>query len=307
MAAAVVILAACIVIGLGFAMGWIGTDRSEFEVIFDGGTITGNITINGISVTNLTPEQAKLALSQEAQDQEGEFLITLTFAGREEKVKASLFGVKPNVDETIRQAMLLTRTGSIHDRREAAGNTEPTAFNLEVSYDDATLEDTIRSAIPQINFAPIEPHVEINTAISGSFEFVEGQPGITVNEEEFVKLVAEAVRSENFTGTIEVPGEILQPTYTMDQIKANTVKISSATTSFANSSSDSRVFNIKKMCGLLSGSTIKPGETYSVNDTAGPRTVEMDGRKQRASKMACIPTRRAAAFARYQQRCTMRC
>ncbi len=24
------------------------------------------------------------------------------------------------------------------------------------------------------------------------------------------------------------------------------------------------------MCGLLSGSTIKPGETYSVNDTAGP-------------------------------------
>ncbi|MFR8080123.1 MAG: VanW family protein [Christensenellales bacterium] len=274
MAAAVVILAACIVIGLGFAMGWIGTDRSEFEVIFDGGTITGNITINGISVTNLTPEQAKLALSQEAQDQEGEFLITLTFAGREEKVKASLFGVKPNVDETIRQAMLLTRTGSIHDRREAAGNTEPTAFNLEVSYDDATLEDTIRSAIPQINFAPIEPHVEINTAISGSFEFVEGQPGITVNEEEFVKLVAEAVRSENFTGTIEVPGEILQPTYTMDQIKANTVKISSATTSFANSSSDSRVFNIKKMCGLLSGSTIKPGETYSVNDTAGPRTVE---------------------------------
>ena len=56
MAAAVVILAACIVIGLGFAMGWIGTDRSEFEVIFDGGTITGNITINGISVTNLTPE-----------------------------------------------------------------------------------------------------------------------------------------------------------------------------------------------------------------------------------------------------------
>ena len=34
------------------------------------------------------------------------------------------------------------------------------------------------------------------------------------------------------------------------------------------------MFNIKKMCGLLSGSTIKPGETYSVNDTAGPRTVE---------------------------------
>ena len=27
---------------------------------------------------------------------------------------------------------------------------------------------TIRSAIPQINFAPIEPHVEINTAINGS-------------------------------------------------------------------------------------------------------------------------------------------
>ena len=47
MAAAVVILAACIVIGLGLAMGWIGTDRSEFEVIFDGGNLTGNIHLNG--------------------------------------------------------------------------------------------------------------------------------------------------------------------------------------------------------------------------------------------------------------------
>ena len=143
MAAAVVILAGKlrIVIGLGFAMGWIGADRSEFEVIFDGGTITGNITINGISVTNLTPEQAKLALSQEAQDQEGEFPHHADICRPGRAVwKASLFGVKPNVDETIRQAMLLTRTGSIHDRREAAGNTEPTAFNLEVSYDDATLE-----------------------------------------------------------------------------------------------------------------------------------------------------------------------
>ena len=153
----------------------------------------------------------------------------------------------------------------------------------------------------------IEPHVEINTAISGSFEFVEGQPGITVNEEEFVKLVAEAVRSENFTGTIEVPGEILQPTYTMDQIKANTVKISSATTSFANSSSDSRVFNIKKMCGLLSEAPSSQGNVFGERYSGPPVRWKMDGRKQRASKMACIPTRRAAAFARYQQRCTMRC
>ncbi len=270
----VVILAVSLLIGIGFLTGWLGTDRSKFEVIFDGGTITGNITINGINVTNLTPDQAKLALSQEAQDQEGEFLITLTFAGREEKVKASLFGVELNVDETVRKAMLLTRTGSINDRREAASNTEPVAFDLEVTYDDNALEETIRNSISEINFAPIEPHVEVNTAVSGSFEYVEGQPGITVDEDEFVKLVADAVRSGNFTGTIEVPGEIIEPTYTMDEIKANTVKIASATTSYASSSSDSRVFNIKKMCGLLSGSTIKPGETFSVNDTAGPRTVE---------------------------------
>ena len=83
-----VILAACIVIGLGFVMGWIGTDRSEFEVIFDGGTITGNITINGISVTNLTPEQAKLALSQEAQTRKVNFHhANVCRSGRKSKSK----------------------------------------------------------------------------------------------------------------------------------------------------------------------------------------------------------------------------
>ena len=153
------LLAIALVLGIGLATGLIGNDRSKYEVIFDGGTITGNITINGINVANLTPEQAKLALSQTAQDQEGEFLITLAFAGREEKVKASLFGVSPNVDETIRRAMLLTRTGGIGDREEAMGNAEPMAFNLEITYDDATLEDSIRNAIPQLNLVPVEPHV----------------------------------------------------------------------------------------------------------------------------------------------------
>lgn len=269
-----VVLAAALIAGLAFAFGWLGADREDYEVIFDGGTITGNITINGINVTNLTPDQAKLALSQTAQNQEGEFLITLTFAGREEKVKASLFGVAPNVEETIRKAMMQTRTGSINDRRAAVGSDAPTAFSLEIAYDDGTLEETIRSAIPQLNLAPVEPHVEVNTAVSGSFEFVEGKPGVTVDEDAFVKLIADAVRSGNFTGTIEVPGEITQPTYTIAEIKAHTVKISSATTSYSSSSAESRVFNIKKMCGMLSGSTIKPGETFSVNDTAGPRTVE---------------------------------
>lgn len=268
------LLAIALVLGIGLATGLIGNDRSKYEVIIDGGTITGNITINGINVANLTPEQAKLALSQTAQDQEGEFLITLAFAGREEKVKASLFGVSPNVDETIRRAMLLTRTGGIGDREEAMGNAEPMAFNLEITYDDATLEDSIRNAIPQLNLVPVEPHVEVNMAVEGSFDFVEGKPGIQVNEDEFVKEIAEMVRSGNFTGTIEVPGEITQPTYTIDEIKQHTVKIASASTSYSKSSAASRVFNIKKMCGLLSGSTVKPGETFSANETAGPRTVE---------------------------------
>ena len=67
MAAAVVVLAVCLVVGIGFAMDWLGTDRSDYEVIFDGGTITGNITIT-VSYTHLDVYKRQVSRQRKASD-----------------------------------------------------------------------------------------------------------------------------------------------------------------------------------------------------------------------------------------------
>ncbi len=271
-------IAGVLVLALAFFLavvfGFINLLPGNMEVSFDGGTIMGNVTINGVTVSNLTPEQAKLALTEQTQAEMADVKIKLKFAEREEEVPLSTFGVAPNLDDTIAKAMLRTRSGGMGKRLQAMKDQTPQAYTLAVSYDNTTLEEKIREGIAKLDLGAVEPHVEVNPAVTGMFEYVDGEPGITVDVDAFTAQMAEAIRKGTLGDSIEVPGTIVQPQYTVAQIKANTVKVSSATTSYASSASAPRVYNIKKMCGILSGSVILPGETYSVNDTAGPRTVD---------------------------------
>jgi vancomycin resistance protein YoaR len=72
---------------------------------------------------------------------------------------------------------------------------------------------------------------------------------------------------------VDMPGTPILPTYNTEEIKANTVLVASASTTFTDASSSGRAKNIKKMCEMLSGSVVMPGEEFSVNDTAGARSL----------------------------------
>ena len=61
-------------------------------------------------------------------------------------------------------------------------------------------------------------------------------------------------------------------------------------TSFASSNSN-RAFNVTRATNAINGVIVKPGETFSMNDTIGP--------------VQTVKCRRAVAYARFLQRCTM--
>ena len=245
-------------------------NQKEMQVVFDTGAIVPGISINGVAVGNMTPAQARVAINDQVVQKAKSISLKLQYSDRIEELPAENIGVYPNADDIIRQAMQEGRQGSIAQRKSAMSSGTVKALTLSYVYDEANLENNIRAAVPGLNTDAIEPSVDVSN--SGTLTFVEGKDGIELDVEAFVALVKEAVTSGQF-GTISLPGTPKKATYTIEEIKAHTVLVATATTTYSDSADSGRAKNIVKMAEILNGSVVKPGETFSVNDKAGARTV----------------------------------
>ncbi|MBQ9989290.1 MAG: VanW family protein [Clostridia bacterium] len=261
---AVCVIGACVALVVTSAV----PSQKDMTVVFDNGLILSGTTINGVEVSGMTPAKARVAIEEEVQKKAEEIAVKLAFSDRTEKLEAKSIGVYPNADATIAEAMKQGRRGNITQRKNEMGNPAVTALTLGYTYDENTLEDAIRASADTLDTKALEPSVVVDE-LSG-VRVVEGKAGIVLDKEEYVKAVKEAVENGTF-GPVTLPGEPLNPTYSTEDIKANTVLITSSKTIYTDSPTSGRAKNIKLMCEKLSGSVVMPGETFSVNDTAGPR------------------------------------
>lgn len=75
--------------------------------------------------------------------------------------------------------------------------------------------------------------------------------------------------------TVSIPLIVTEPTLTTDALNAMLFadELSTATTSLSGSSQN-RIGNVTLAAGIINGTVLKPGETFSYNDTLGQRTEE---------------------------------
>ena len=275
-------LAALLVLAVGF-IGYLllftgVPDQSKMQVHFDDGTILPTTSIDGVDVSSMTPAQARIAINEQVLRKSAEIAIQLQYTDRIDSLAAEAVGVYPNADDTIRTAMRQGREGGITQRKNAAASGTVQALTLSYTYDEALLEQNIRNAAQQMDTAPIEPEVSIGEdgkiliGDDGKPVIIEGKDGIELDVETFVDRVRAAVIDGSF-GPVQMPGTPIIPTYNTEEIKAATELRSTFYTYFTNASDSGRAMNIKKMCSILSGRVVLPGEEFSVNDTAGDRTL----------------------------------
>ena len=101
------------------------------------------------------------------------------------------------------------------------------------------------------------------------FAYKEGNDGVAIDTK---KLFEAALNSRGKTVKISLP-LIIDKAVTVAQLKKNTVKRASFTTTYYNSGAN-RCFNISKAAGALNGVTVGVGETFSFNNIVGARTEE---------------------------------
>ena len=103
----------------------------------------------------------------------------------------------------------------------------------------------------------------------GGFTYKEGNDGVKIDAK---KLFETALTSRGKVVKIQLP-LLIDKAATVAELKKNTVKRASFTTTYYNSGAN-RCFNIDKCVDALNGVTVDVGETFSFNNTVGPRTEE---------------------------------
>lgn len=119
--------------------------------------------------------------------------------------------------------------------------------------------------------APVDATVRL---VDGEPTVIPGKPGVGYDPDELDRVFLAAVEGTGGRRTGTVEAETTQPDFTTQDAERLGIKeeVSSFTTYFPYA--EYRNVNIGRAGELIDGTVLKPGETFSLNDTVGERTVE---------------------------------
>lgn len=106
------------------------------------------------------------------------------------------------------------------------------------------------------------------------FSYKDGINGRTVDLDAVAQSIADAAKKGQYD-VIKAPVTAVEPSVKLDDLKKSTQLISSWTSSYGGAShyNYNRNWNVAKLSGIINGQIIQPGEEWSINKTAGNRTV----------------------------------
>jgi vancomycin resistance protein YoaR len=253
---------------------------SEEEILafIQDGVFATTTTVEDVDISGLTIAQAKEKVGPQLETRFFETKINYQVNGESFNKDAYELGLVTDIEDILFDAMLFEKTGTVFERAEKQKVVETEGQHYQVAL-SATAENVALSAkkfLPAHGVSPIEPTMSFNPDAKTEadyFEFTDEVAGFAVDESAFIQKAVDSINAGNYDlGEIDV--NVIEPEKTKAMMNQSVVKISEYTTFFGTADLDekARVANISKMSELLSGSVIKPGETWSINETTGERT-----------------------------------
>ena len=127
---------------------------------------------------------------------------------------------------------------------------------------------------PSMRTVALDPEPATVRLVDGEPRVVPGKAGVTFDPDEVVEAFPDLVTARGGKRTLEVEAVVDRPDFTTKDARGLGIKevVSSFTTQFPHS--DYRNVNLGRAAELVNGTVLKPGETFSMNDTVGERTAE---------------------------------
>ncbi|WP_210438541.1 VanW family protein [Nocardioides xinjiangensis] len=145
----------------------------------------------------------------------------------------------------------------------------PTDGELVPTLDAARLTEVVGGLVTA--GAPVDASVAL---VGGRPQVVPAKPGVTFDAEQLESGFLDVVAAPQGERTLELAAKVARPEFTTKEARALRVRerVSTFTTYYPHA--EYRNVNIGRAAEIIDGTLLKPGETFSLNDTVGERTVE---------------------------------
>ena len=298
-----IVLAAVLIVGGVVLFLKIKSDRDEAlrQSIIGSGTFHPGITVAGVDISGMTPDEAAEALKGAEQSLVQDVSFRITDGEHIYAFDQPHFDIAFDTEAILAEAMALGREGDLDSLQAALADIAENGRSFDLSYTavprdaesfvaemaaeldtpatDATFsvkqlelnEDT--EALDVVNIGFTEEELAAGADLRDKrFDFTEGTEGRSLDQGALVAVIRERAEAREY-GEITFELQPLYPSVTVATLKQSLVLRSSAWTSYAkgNYGRATRVHNMTKACGLIYGTVLQPGDVLSCNDLLGHR------------------------------------
>lgn len=242
--------------------------RDELDAILRRTTMLEGVTVNGVSVGGMTPDEARTAVQQSLDAKKHDLRITVTLGDTTELFTADSIQTEDNLNDALNEAFGIVREDKGFEAVSAEVDeirTNGRDFPVSLTFSESALRAAVDTFAEANEKAPVNASVGYNKE-ENKIDFTPDVPGRTVDREALVS----AILSANGGDTIEAPAKELNAEITLADVQQQYVLRSSYTTKYSKSINN-RKYNIFKGAGMITGTILHPGDTFSANGTLGVR------------------------------------
>ncbi|NLI54566.1 MAG: hypothetical protein GX417_09620 [Clostridiales bacterium] len=247
-------------------------ERQEFEAMANSTTFLEGITVNGIDIGGMTMDEAKAALSASEANITSMTEMQLVYDNKLYPLDLTNIPYTLNTASVLSEAYRLGKTGDYTSMKAEAEDvkTNGREYTMTVSYDLTALTEGVAQIAAQIDIPAQDATVTGIDDDTHALQIKDEVTGFAVDQTALITMITDAILNGSRT-PISIPIVETQPSITAESLAGQYVLRASATTDFSSSPS-TRKYNVRKGAGLINGTVLKPGETFSTNDTLGVRS-----------------------------------
>jgi vancomycin resistance protein YoaR len=251
----------------------LGARGAVVAALFDNERICRGVSIDGVSVGDLTVSEARSRLEELVREYE-ESPISMRCQDAIWRVNPGDLGVRIEFEAALRAAHSLGRSGHFCERIAERASISRSGYNISwtVTVDEQLLRDFVFAMAQQVETAPVDARLVIHDDDRVSIE--PDSDGWLLDTVEFINALRKATTSRS-PRELEIPVRRMPAKCSTASIEAKGIRrlISAYTTKF-DARKTNRVNNIRLGAQKLNNRMLAPGEVMSFNDVVGPRIPE---------------------------------
>ncbi len=263
----IAILSILLIVGILTGVMFLKVEAENKEML-NNPNIYNNVFIQGINVSNMSKEEARIALESDNLDEK----ITLNYKEKQYVFNKSDFGVSLNKEQAITEAYNVGRTGSEKERIKAIKSLEENKEDIPISkvIEEEKAKEKLTEICKEIE---IEPKNATLKRENGSFVVLDGNNGLKVDFETTYQQLEKALITRG-DANIEIIAKETEPQYKASDLSKVQDNLGTFSTKYTNKggSDNNRIINMEIAASRIDGTILYPGEVFSTNEKFGETT-----------------------------------